>query len=175
MKKSAGSAVYPPGAHRYIRDPARVRVGVSASARARCVQVNIVTESAVPQNVIAFIKAHIDSVLQLEILLLLQAQQQRAWSAAEIAHELRIDPAWTSGQLQDLAAAGLLAASSGTPPAYRYAPRTAELDDAVAGLASAYAARRVTVIGMIFSKPLDKIRSFADAFRIRKDKDKPDG
>ena len=29
---------------------------------------------------------------------------------------------------------------------------------------------RVTVIGMIFSKPIDKIRSFADAFRIRKDK-----
>jgi len=33
-----------------------------------------------------------------------------------------------------------------------------------------YADRRVTVIGLIFSKPVDKIRSFADAFRIRKDR-----
>ena len=44
-----------------------------------------------------------------------------------------------------------------------------DLHRAVAGLAREYAARRVTVIGLIFSKPVDKIRSFADAFRLRRD------
>jgi hypothetical protein len=133
-----------------------------------------VADSGISENVTAFLAAHIDSVLQLEILLLLQAQPQRDWTSTDVAQELRIDAAWSSGQLEGLAAAGLLAATGGTPPAYRYAPKTAELDDAVKGLARAYEDRRVTVIGMIFSKPLDKIRSFADAFRIRKEKDRPD-
>jgi hypothetical protein len=31
--------------------------------------------------------------------------------------------------------------------------------------------RRVTVINSIYSKPIDKIRTFADAFRLRKDED----
>lgn len=141
-------------------------------------------ESAIPENVRSFIASHIDSILQLEVLLLLQAQSHREWTSADVAQELRIDAAWASGQMAELAAADLLAASSmsspssapsGTPPAYRYAPRTPELDAAVKGLAREYAERRVTVIGMIFSKPLDKIRNFADAFRIRKEKEKPDG
>ena len=29
----------------------------------------------------------------------------------------------------------------------------------------------MTVINLIFSKPVDKIRTFADAFRLRKDED----
>jgi hypothetical protein len=83
-----------------------------------------------------------------------------------------------------LAAAGLLATALPAAPAppsgpadvaYGYAPRSAELDAAVQGLAREYALRRVTVIGLIFSNPVDKIRSFADAFRIRKDRDKDIG
>ena len=45
-----------------------------------------------------------------------------------------------------------------------------ELDQAVVRLAKDYAERRVTVITLIFSKPVDKLRTFADAFRLRKDK-----
>jgi hypothetical protein len=137
--------------------------------------VNAVAEDAIPDEVKAFIAAHIESVLQLEVLLLLHAQAPRPWTAAELAQELRIDAAWVAGQLASLADAGVLAATAagGNAPQYRYEPRAAELDRAVAGLAREYAARRVTVIGLIFSKPVDKIRSFADAFRLRKDK--PDG
>lgn len=130
-------------------------------------------DEAIPDDVKAFIAAHIESVLQLELLLLLHGQAPRPWTAAQLAQELRIDASWASGQLAGLTAAGVLGATPATPPAYRYEPRSPELDRAVAGLAREYDARRVTVIGLIFSKPVDKIRSFADAFRLRKDK--PDG
>ena len=127
-------------------------------------------EDAIPNEVRAFIAAHVESVLQLELLLLLHAQAPRAWTADELARELRIDPAWASGQLASLAGADVLAATQSNPPAYRYEPRTPPLDAAVRGLAREYANRRVTIIGLIFSKPIDKIRSFADAFRFRKEK-----
>ena len=144
------------------------------ATRSKC-KVNAVAEDAIPVEVKAFIAAHIESVLQLEVLLLLHAQAPRQFTAAELAQELRIDAAWVSVQLASLADAGVLTAAAPAPGAapYRYEPRAADLDRAVAGLAREYAARRVTVIGLIFSKPVDKIRSFADAFRLRKDK--PDG
>jgi hypothetical protein len=140
------------------------------------VQGERVAENAIPDEVKAFLAAHIESVLQLEILLLLHGRAPRQWTAAELAQELRIDAVWASNQLAGLADAGVLgvsaaaAAPEATGPAYRYEPRTAEMDRAVAGLAREYEARRVTIIGLIFSKPIDKLRSFADAFRIRKDK-----
>jgi predicted ArsR family transcriptional regulator len=139
------------------------------------VQGERVAEDAIPDEVKAFIAAHIESVLQLEILLLLHGRAPRQWTAAELAQELRIDAAWASNQLAGLADAGVLgvsaaAAPEATGPAYRYEPRSQEMDRAVAGLAREYEARRVTIIGLIFSKPIDKLRSFADAFRIRKDK-----
>jgi hypothetical protein len=123
----------------------------------------------ISQEVRALIAERIDSLVQLEVLLLLRAAPDRPWTAAEVAQALRIDPTWATGQLGDLAARGLLA-SADVPGAYRYAPATPELVRAVTQLEKDYAERRVTVITLIFSKPVDKLRSFADAFRLRKDK-----
>jgi hypothetical protein len=109
-------------------------------------------------------------VVQLEILLLLYGKQDLAWSSDDIARELRVDAAWVDSQLGTLCTNGVLNCTTTKPLSYQYRPKTPELDQAVAGLAQAYADRRVTVISMIFSKPIDKLRSFADAFRIRKDK-----
>jgi hypothetical protein len=61
-------------------------------------------------------------------------------------------------------------ASTDDPRTFHYAPASGSpLDAAVAQLARDYAERRVTIITLIFSKPVDKLRSFADAFRLRKD------
>lgn len=128
------------------------------------------TDEALPREVTGFIADHIGSVVELEVLLLLHAQPARQWSAADIGRELRIDPAWVSAHLKEMSARGLLSRSDEPEPIYAYRPGTAELDAAVNGLASAYADRRVTVITLIFSKPPDKIRSFADAFRLRKER-----
>ena len=129
------------------------------------------TDPGISEAVRSLIVERIDSVVQLELLLLLHANPARAWSAADVAQELRIDPAWTNGQLTELVGHSLLApASTDDPRTFRYAPAPGSpLDAAVAQLARDYAERRVTIITLIFSKPVDKLRSFADAFRLRKD------
>jgi len=127
----------------------------------------------IPDNVRTLIASHINSVVQLELLLLLHATPDRARSTADIGQELRIDPGWVLAQLRELVAAGLVVTTAdGPPPSFRYWPSRPELHDAVQGLAIAYAQRRVKIISLIFAAPpTDPIRSFTDAFRLRKEKD----
>ncbi len=113
----------------------------------------------------AFLLQHIDSLEQLEVLLLLR-RLGKAASAPQVAAELRIQPDSTRGRLENLSSRGLLEVDVGNSH-YRYAPRTPELDQAVSGLATAYAERRVTVINLIATKHLERIRTFADAFKLR--------
>src|SRR4051794_27015860 len=98
--------------------------------------------------------------MQLEMLLLIAAEPQRAWTAKDLAELLRIDPAWVDSQLRAMGGGGLVAQQPDPAAAFRFEPRSAELSQAVDALAKTYADRRVTVIGLIFAKPIDKIRSF---------------
>ena len=126
----------------------------------------------IPQEVKNLIHDHLESVVQLESLLLLHTDPHKEWTAADVAKELRIEPAWASEQLNHLCDRGLLScrdAGEASGVIYRYGPRAPELDRAVGGLANAYADRRVSVITLIFSKPVDKLKSFSDAFKIRRD------
>ena len=127
-------------------------------------------DPGISQDVRHLIVERIDSVVQLEVLLLLKSEAQRAWAAADVAQQLRIEPQWAAGQLEELASRGLLGVAGEPPGGYRYAPATPGLDAAVGQLERDYAERRVTVITLIFSKPVDKLRTFADAFRLRKDR-----
>jgi hypothetical protein len=124
-----------------------------------------VGERDIPKEVRQLIIEHISSIEQLEILLLLYREPARAWSADAVARELRIHTASAAARLADLRDRGFAAADGAA--AYRYRPGGAP-DGAVDGLARAYAERRVTVIELIFSKPLDNVRVFADAFRLKK-------
>ena len=126
-------------------------------------------DPGISTEVRALIVDRIDSVVQLELLLLLQATPGRAWTAADVAQQLRIEPSWAAGQLAELVSRGLATPAGDAPDAFRYAPAPAALDATVVQLARDYAERRVTVITLIFSKPVDKLRTFADAFRFRKD------
>ncbi len=127
--------------------------------------------SDLPEGVRWFILHHINSVEQLEILLLLHGHPGRAWSADAVARELRIAPASAGERLEDMVRDRLFVRQGVSPKEYRYGPENMKLDDAVRGLAAEYVKRRVTVINSIYSKPIDKIRTFADAFRLRKDED----
>jgi hypothetical protein len=137
-----------------------------------------VTDAGCPEHVRAFVDNFIDSVVQLEMLLLLFADRHRAWTAQESARELRVEAAWVEDQFAQLCARGLLRCTSGPPVSYQYSPATPELDAAIADLAREYNDRRVAIIALIYSKPsaapsgaaADPLTSFADAFRLRKDK-----
>ncbi len=45
----------------------------------------------------------------------------------------------------------------------------AKLDELIGRVATEYQERRVGVISLIYSKPLNKVQTFADAFRLRKE------
>ncbi len=126
--------------------------------------------SVIRQDVRQLLVEHIHSVEQLEILLLLYRQKAREWSAEEVARELRIHPGSTAGRLQDLQARGFL--SSRGEPTRRYLYQSVPgTDQAVDGLAVAYTEWRVKILELIFSKPIQNILVFADAFKLRDEDD----
>ena len=127
-------------------------------------------EAAIPEDVRQFLTESIDSVVQLELLMLLRRRPADAWTVADVARELRIELVWAASDLEKLAAHGLITVH-GEPSAavYRYGSRTADLDEVISRTIDTYEKRRVSVIGAIYSRPADAIRTFADAFRVRKD------
>jgi hypothetical protein len=127
-----------------------------------------VSTSGLSETVKSFIIDHINSVEQLEVLLLLHRHWQKDWSAEEISKELRIDPHSAAERLEDLCHREFLSKKKDCPSLFRYNPRQSNHDRAVSELADAYTRHRVTIITQIFSKPLDKIRSFSDAFKFYK-------
>jgi hypothetical protein len=121
-----------------------------------------------PADIKQFIADNIDTVAQLELLLLLRNAPARAWSAEEAGAALYAAANVIALQLADLRSKKLLAAGP-QEQTFTYQPETAELSQLVDRLAEMYRERRVAVITAVYTKPVDKIRSFADAFRLRKD------
>jgi hypothetical protein len=126
-------------------------------------------ETGIPAVVLQFLELHITSIEQLEVLLLLRDQPGRAWTAEEVSRHLRSSVMSIQGRLNDLASRRLLAVTQVEKgEAYLYAPGDDETAQTVDGLAKAYKERRLTVINHIYGRPPSELRSFADAFLIKK-------
>lgn len=123
----------------------------------------------IPEEIKKFITERIDSVELLEVLLFLRAKPDREWSAEEVSNELRSSPASIARRLADLHTHELLFLREGSPPRYRYSPRTNNVILMIDRLARVYEMSRARVIDLIFSKPADKLRHFSDAFKLRKE------
>ncbi|MBI3467767.1 MAG: hypothetical protein HY000_32565 [Planctomycetes bacterium] len=122
-----------------------------------------------PDDVKRFIVENVRSVAQLEMLLLLRANRNTLWTAESVSRALYTTPEMMAAQLAELQARGLLVSNEASDRQYRYEPKTAELDRTVGELEQIYKERRVSVISQIYSAPVDKVRTFADAFRLRKE------
>jgi hypothetical protein len=117
-----------------------------------------------------FIHRTINSVEQLEVLLFMMSNPDRDWSTEEVARQIRVPPASVNAKLEELHEARLLKVERTATSCFRYAPDSAALEAEVAeSLDRAYRERKDTIIKLIFSRPLNNIRVFADAFRIRRD------
>jgi hypothetical protein len=122
-----------------------------------------------PEVVRRLVAERIDSIAQLELLLLLHGSAPAEWDAKGIAAELRLDPTWAAEELAKLCRRGLCAETAEDAGRYRFAPASPELANAVALLDASYADRRVAIVALIYGKPVEPIREFAEAFRIRKE------
>jgi hypothetical protein len=118
-----------------------------------------------------FVSQYIDAAEQLDILLLLQREPERTWTALQVSQAIYTVPASATMRLEELVTKGFLTSSGSSDPVYTYRPSSDELQDRVTELASAYARDRVAVIKLIFSKPPDAVESFSDAFRLRGKRD----
>lgn len=103
-------------------------------------------------KVTQFIKKHIHSVWQLELILILRACAQPL-TADAIGQRLYMEPEVLKNVLDALVRQGVLKAEDLKPKTYVYSPTTEDLSEAVEQTAKAYAERRMSVIDLIFASP----------------------
>jgi DNA-binding IclR family transcriptional regulator len=122
-----------------------------------------------PEALRAFIRDHIADVDAAELLLQLAREPGRQYDVASLLAALNptaISEGTARRHLTLFEERGLV--YSEAAGLYRYSPDTPEVADCVQALMRVYNARPVTMVRMIYALRDEKIRSFADAFRIKK-------
>ena len=124
--------------------------------------------NSIPAFLKQFIHDHINSVEQLEVLLLLRSDR-KWWSAFEVSTRLFTTESSAAMRLIDLYDANFLQMKrENGEPLYRYEPPESSADDTIGALDRAYRERKDSIIQIIFSPPSNRARSFADAFLLRR-------
>ena len=115
-----------------------------------------------------FLRERLPSGEQVEIVLLLRRNREKAFSAPEVAERLGTPPESTAMRLFLLASNGILGFEGSGIPRYRYAASDAATDALVTELEQACEENRDAVYGIVGTPPRDPISSFADAFKLKK-------
>lgn len=122
-------------------------------------------DGLIPEDLRDFISRHIDSIAQLEALLLLRASAGETWSVERTMARLYAAEGEVTRVLERLHADGFIIRDGN---AYRYQCKDSETAALVDRLAAIYASHLIPVTNMIHDK-LRHVRAFAQAFRFRKD------
>jgi hypothetical protein len=122
---------------------------------------------SISDNLSRFIRERLPSLEQIEIVLLLRRDPSRAWTAPEVSQNLGTPPESTAMRLFLLASNGVIVfdGSSGLPR-YRYTAGVS--DEEMAELDRVYADDRGALIALTGGGAPDPLRSFADAFKLKK-------
>jgi hypothetical protein len=133
-------------------------------------RLSVISQNVIPDDVAQFILDKIDSVAQMEALLLLRSDPREEWNLVSLAKRLYISEADTADILTRLCSDGFVASITTEPPLYRYQPSSTDLRVMVDRMAEVYSKHLVPVTNLIHTKPKTRVQEFADAFRLRKDK-----
>jgi DNA-binding transcriptional ArsR family regulator len=117
------------------------------------------------EQILRFLQTHIRSVWALELMLLLARDRSQAWRPGDLVREMRSSPVAVGEALRDLEKAGLAAADA--DGRFRYCPASPELDELASGIAQAYSVKPAAIVKAIATASDDKLRLFADAFRLK--------
>lgn len=120
-----------------------------------------------PADLKQFLIEQIDSVADLEALLLVRRESGEPWTPERLAGRLYVDRATAIAILDGLERRGFLVAGDA---GYAYDPRDESLRAAAGRLAELHATHLIPMTRVIHSKPSANIRRFADAFRFREKK-----
>ena len=118
-------------------------------------------------EILQFVGSTFRSVWSFELLLVLTRTPHRAWQLEALVHELRASTSLVAGGLHSLKDAGLVSVDN--QQMYRFQPASPELGELADALIDLYNRKPRAVMRAIFSAPADRIQTFADAFRLRKD------
>lgn len=120
----------------------------------------------IPDDVLQFITTHIDSIAELEALLLMRKSADQEWGVTQMAARLYIADSDCAKIMSRLEAAGHCMLGQG---GFRYAPLSGASGETVDRLAYAYSHHLIPVTNLIHQKP-DRVKQFSDAFKFRKGK-----
>lgn len=121
----------------------------------------------IPEHLRTFLRTTIKTVWALDLLVLLRNSPGQAWTVVALNNSLRASTSLVEEILVSFTRQGLVTADAdGT---YRYAPLNAEIEAMAAEVTRLYGERPVSIIKEIMTAPNDKLHSFVDAFRLKKD------
>jgi len=121
------------------------------------------------EEVDRFILDEIDSVPELEALLLIWNNRPRDWSSEEMAKALYDRAETTQGFLRSLAQRGLISEVAENKGRYAAISDSPEKEAMLTALDRIYRREIVRISTMIHSKASRAVRDFARAFRFKKD------
>jgi len=126
--------------------------------------------SGLPAEIAAFLDAHIDSIPQMEILLLLHEGRAQGWTVEAIANRVYQPPAVVLPLLRGLQAHGLATAeTAGESTQFRIEDRP-EGRALVDQVATAYRTQLIEVTRFVHAKASRSVLEFARAFDLTKDR-----
>lgn len=123
----------------------------------------------IPDEVREFVLSKIDSVAQLEALLLMRRESGVTWTPLALAQRLYVNEKQTADLLNQLCSDGFIVVKSARPVSYQYQPHNEELEKICDKLDDAYSRYLVPVTNLIHGKSRFRVQEFADAFKFRKD------
>jgi hypothetical protein len=129
-----------------------------------------VSESGFSDELDKFIAVEINSLEQLEILLLLSGNPHKWWTAQGVYEVVKSSPQSVQERLQQMVERGILRLEGQGEVRYQFGATEGDIWRTITELREAYKERSVKVVQAIYSKPPDAVQEFARAFRVRKDK-----
>lgn len=124
------------------------------------------------ERIFRFILDNVDSIPQMEALLLLWRSRPQSWSEEQLAARIYVDLKEVPGILGDLVKKQLIAcAGTDSSRSYYYEIASEEMDQMMQAVAETYGRDLIRVSKLIHSKASSGIREFARAFKFTKERE----
>lgn len=125
------------------------------------------SDDELPSDILRFIAKYIRSIAHLEILLFLFDGRERSWTVDELSREMRTNDPMAARLLAELAS--IIEEDKNNRGSFKFNTQSTEAFEAARRLSEFYRSRRMAVINAIYPRSTSSIRSFADAFKLKKD------
>lgn len=140
--------------------------------------VTLTQQSELPPDVQSLLRDHIESYEQLELLLLIRADHGTSWTEEALCARLQMPSSLVQTALHGLESARFLEArTQDGKKRYSYLCQTDSVEMTIGRLTAAYREYPIPVIKLMSANAIERLRTaalrtFADAFDLRKDKNR---